>query len=224
MKIIVLHGDDIGKSYERLKKFIETAKSRSWELSYIDESKISLQENLSLPTLFGNERFFILRDIHLLGKKESQWLRKKITELQGNLIIYNEGVLNKTFLNSLPKSTKIEEFKLPKIIWLFLETLRPGNSIKSINLLHTLLEREPSEFIFALMAKQIKNLYVVKLDSKGQSLPGWQVAKLKRQADRFSLEKLENIIEELAKIDFDSKTGKKDLVSALDLFIIKQLE
>lgn len=38
MKIIILHGDDNVKSYERLKKFIDTARNRSWEVSFLDES------------------------------------------------------------------------------------------------------------------------------------------------------------------------------------------
>jgi DNA polymerase III delta subunit len=69
MKIIVLHGEDTNKSYERLKKFINVAKERSWEVDFLDDSNLSIKENLSSSSLFGGERFFILKDIKKLGKK-----------------------------------------------------------------------------------------------------------------------------------------------------------
>ena len=70
MKIIILQGDDERRLYERLVKFIETARSRSWEVAYLDDPALSIQEQLSSSSLFGSERFFIVRDISRLGKKE----------------------------------------------------------------------------------------------------------------------------------------------------------
>ena len=62
MKIIILHGDDEKKLYERLSKFVEIARSRSWEVDYLDDPKESIQENLSSTSLFGAERFFKIRN------------------------------------------------------------------------------------------------------------------------------------------------------------------
>lgn len=223
MKIIVLHGDDTLKSYERLKKFIDTARSRSWEVSFLDESTAPITENLSAISLFGSERFFILRDIKKFGKKEITWLNKKYKELAGNLIIYHEGELGKTFLNSLPEP-KIEEFKLPKILWSFLELLHPGAGASSVRQFHKVIETEPVEFVFTLMARQLRDLYWIKIDSISTGFPSWKIGKLRNQASRFSIEKLQEIIGLLADIDIKVKTGKADLVSSLDLLILKQLE
>jgi DNA polymerase III delta subunit len=224
MKIILLHGDDTAKSYERLKKFVETAKKRSWEVSYLDESKQSFQENLSSNSLFGAERFLILRDIRILGKKELDWLKKKAFDLSGNLIIFNEGVVNQTLLKSLPKDTKVEEFKLPKLIWNFLDSIRPGSGISSVVQFHKIIEGEAPEFVFSLIAKRFRDLYWVKTDPESLSLASWQVSKLKSQSKDFKPEELKEIIEKLAEIDINVKKGKADLVSSLDLFMLKQLE
>ena len=223
MKIIVLHGSDVVKSYERLKKFIDTARSRSWEVSFVDESENTLEENLSAMSLFGSERFFILRDIKRLGKKETTWLKKKYTDLPGNLIIYHEGELGKTFINSLP-NPKIEEFKLPKLVWSFLELLRPGAAGELVRMFHKIIEREPAEFVFALMAKQFRDLYWVKTSQVLTGIPTWKVGKLKSQANKFTPKKLKEIIERLAEMDINVKTGKEQLISSLDLLIIKLLE
>lgn len=224
MKIIVLHGEDTVKSYERLKKFIDTARERNWEVSFLDESSQGINENLSIPSLFGAERFFILRDVKKLGKKELTWITKNYSNLSGNLIIYHEGEIGKTILNGLPKDIKIEEFKLPKLIWIFLENIRPGNSKRVLAEFHKVIETEPPEFVFTLIARQFKNLYIAKANLKVSSIQPWLVARLKNQADKFTLEKIIEIIGILAEIDIKVKTGKADLVSALDLLILKQLE
>lgn len=224
MKIIILHGDDERKLYERLSKFIETAKSRSWEVAYLDDPLLSIQEQLSSSSLFGAERFFIIRNIARLGKKELEWIAEKSKDLSGNLIIYHEGYVPQGISKVLPRDTKIEEFKLPVILWNFLDGLYPGDSEKSVKQFHKLIEREAPEFIFTLIAKLFRDLYWVKVDDKSLPYPSWRVGKLKAQATKFTIEKLKSIISSMAGIDIKVKTSKADLVSALDLLIIKQLE
>lgn len=224
MKIIVLHGEDTEKIYLRLKKFIETAKNRSWEVVHLDDAALSIQEFLSAVSLFDAERFFILKDIKKLGKKEFEWLNKRYEGLAGNLIIYHEGILSATFLKSLPKDSKVEEFKLPKILWAFLEHVYPGNSGKVLKEFHQIIERDAPEFLFSLIARQLKDVYWVKVDPRSTGFPDWKLNKLKYQADKFTEEKLRMFINRLAEIDVEVKTSKTDLVSSLDLVIIKQLE
>jgi DNA polymerase III delta subunit len=225
MKIIVLHGDDERKLYERLTKFVGEAKKRSWEVAYLDNPTISIQEQLSSSTLFGAERFFVIRDVAKLGKKELGWLDKKSRDLPGNLIIYHEDYISPVILKALPaKYTKIEEFKLPVLIWKFLEGLSPGNSKNSIRTFHKIIEKDPPEFIFSLIARHFRDLYWVKTDASSTGFPSWKVGKLKSQSNKFTEDKLREIINQLSDIDIEVKTSKADLVSSLDLLILKQLE
>jgi DNA polymerase III delta subunit len=224
MKIIVLHGDDERRLYERLTKFVDSAKGRSWEVTYLEDPSLSLEEQLSYSSLFGAERFFILRDIARLGKKELDWISKKSKGLPGNLIIYHEGYVPQTILKSLPKDTKIEELKLPVILWNFLDNLYPGNSEKNIKQFHQLIEKEAPEFIFSLIAKLFRDLYWVKTDATSLPYPAWRVGKLKPQASKFTIDQLKDFISNLSEIDIKVKTSKANLVSELDLLIIKKLQ
>lgn len=224
MKVIVLHGDDERKLYDRLSKFIETAKSRSWEVAYLDDKSKSIQEQLSSPSLFGAERFFIVRDIMMLGKKELEWIGKNADNLSGNLIIYHEGYISQTILKSLPKNIKTEEFKLPVILWNFLDNLYPGNSTNSVKQFHQIIEREAPEFIFTLIAKLFRDLYWVKVDPSSLSYQPWRISKLKSQSSKFTELMITDFIELLANIDIKVKTSKSDLISELDLLIIKKLQ
>jgi DNA polymerase III delta subunit len=223
MKIIILEGDDERKLYERLTKFVEIANGRSWEVAYLDDPALSIQEQLSSTSLFGNERFFIIRDIARLGKKELEWISKKSKDLPGNLIVYHEGYVPAGILKALPDA-KIEEFKLPVILWNFLDGLYPGNSAKSIKQFHQIISREAPEFIFTLIAKLFRDLYWVKVDDKSLPYPSWRMGKLKSQSSKFTPEQLKLIISTLAEIDINVKTSKADLISSLDLLILKQLE
>lgn len=223
MKIIFLHGEDTNKSYERLHKFIETAKKRSWEVNYVDESNLLLQETLSSVSLFATERFYILRDVRRFGKKEIEWLNKKYTDLSGNFIIYHEGTVGSAFLKSLPKDTKVEEFKLPKVIFLFLESFYPRNFKSCLMTFHKVVEIEPVEFIVALLARHLKDLYLIKIDDSSLSYPSWRISKLRNQSKNFSKEELKSIISDLAEIDILSKTSKLNIINSLDLLIVSKL-
>lgn len=224
MKIIVLHGDDFSRSYERLKVFVEIARERNWETIYVDESPLSLPETVSGTSLFASERFFILRNIKLLGKKEIDWLNKKYADLPGNFVLYSEGVLPRSLLDKLPGSKKVEEFKFPKTIYAFLESLYPGNSAKAVMLLHQVLSNDAAEYVLALIAKYFRDLYWANLDSGSIPYPAWRVGKLKSQSSKFTMVELKSFIESLSELDMEVKTSNIDLASQLDLLIITKLQ
>lgn len=205
MKIIVLHGDYTIKLYERLNKFIEAAKKRGWEISNDEVSQT--------PSLFNIERLTILRKYNLLSKKDIS----NISKIPGTMVIYNEGNIPQLFLKELPKDTKIEEFKLPKIIWNFLDNI-------SVKYLHEVIKTEPIEFVFSVLSKRFRDLYWVKVSENSLSYQPWQITRLKRQAQKYSSENLKEIINKLAEIDVKVKTSKADLISELDLMLIKSLE
>lgn len=205
MKIIVLHGDYTTKLYERLNKFIEAAKKRGWEIVNDEISQT--------PSLFNIERLTILRKYSLLSKKDIP----RISKIAGTLVIYNEGTVPQLFLKELPKDTKVEEFKLPKIIWNFLDNI-------SVKKFHEVIKNEPVEFVFSVLSKRFRDLYWVKVSEDYLPYQPWQIRKLKRQAQNYSLEALKEIIDKLAEIDIKVKTSKADLISELDLMLIKSLE
>lgn len=212
MKIIVLHGDDTVKSYERLMRFVEAAKKRGWE--------IVTDEFPNTPSLFGTERIIIYRNFSLITKKDI----KNFDRFDGTLVIYHDGVLPQTFLKLMPKDFKMEKFDLPKPLFTFLESFYPGNSLRCLKMLHNLAEFQAVELIFFMLARHLRDLYWVSVDTKSVQFPAWRMSKLKSQAEKFSEEKLKQVISKLSDIDIAVKTSKGDLLTELDLLIVKQLE
>lgn len=211
MKIIVLHGDNILKSYERLTRFIQEAKKRSWEITEYNLDSVSNQ------SLFSSEKFYVLKDYKELNKKDI----KNIEKFNGNLIIYHEGNIPALFIKSLPKDIKIEKFELPKLIFKFVDSLYPSNANNCLKILHELSTNEPIELAFFWISLHLRNIYWTKIGKP--SLPEWRLNKLKSQANFFSINLLKDIIQDLSNIDISVKTSKNNLKDSLDLLIIKRL-
>jgi DNA polymerase III delta subunit len=222
MKIIVLHGDNERASYQRLEKFIGVAKTRGWQVNFIDGPE-SISEKLISVSLFGQEPFFVIRDINKWPPTTFKKIKKVLEKGEGTVVIYHNDFLGKTLLESLPKTAKLEEFKLPRIIFDFLDSFYPGNAKRTLRLLHELVAKEPPEFVFAFLAKHTRDLFWV---TTGSSLPypSWRVLKLKAQASKYKKEDLKSLIKELSEIDIKVKTSEAELIPSLDLLIVRQLQ
>lgn len=224
MKIIVLHGDYTQKSYGRLAQFRSEAKRRGWDVKPIDKKdKLSLSEQLASRSLFDTKALYIVDDFNSIQKAESSWLKEKSDEIDVTLVIYHNKLLTQTALKSMPKLHKIEEFKLPKLIWNFLDSFYPSNAKNCMKLLHQIIENEPVEFVFALLARHLRDLYWVTLEDAEFAMPPWRADKLKRQADKYKAGQIKKIIGLFAKADVISKTSKANLVDELDFIIATKL-
>ncbi len=220
MKIFLIHGDDNDKSYKRLNNFIAEAKKRNWELVYLDESPFSIAENIASASLFSGERFLIHRNFNRVPKKDLEFLSKNSDKYEGNIVFYSENEVPKTLSNKLPKKTKIEDFKLPVLLWKFLDSIYPGNS-KNVNSLYTEITKDkPAEFIFGLIARLLRDLYWAKASPETLPYPSWRAGKLKSQANRFLTGSLDNLISGMAKIDIQSKTSNVSLENELNLMLV----
>ncbi len=225
MKVILLHGDHTLDSYNRLKKFTDVVKKRNWQVVRISpKDSLSLPEKLSGTSLFQEKQFYIIQDLKKFGIKDFSWLKKNIKNLSGNLVIYYQGTIPKTLLKNLPQPDKIEEFKLPRLIFKFLESFYPKNGKNCLKLLHQVVKTEPVEFVFSLLASYLRDVYLAKIDKKSLAYPSWRVSKLSRQAERFSKKELENIISFLAEEDFKIKTSQAKIMDSLDFIIASELE
>jgi len=223
MKIIVLHGDNIDSIYQRLGAFKNEAKRRSWEIRYIDFN-FNIGEQLMSKSLFTEKVLYILGTPNRLSKKDINWINNNIESISGTLTIYSESLLNKTFLKNISNITKVEEHKIPVLIWKLLESIYPGNTRNCIKLLHLVFENTSPEFIFALISRHLRDLYWSNLEDNKLSLPSWRISKLRTQARKYPKGKLEIIINQLAKTDVKVKTGKDNIKDSLDFMFSTHLE
>lgn len=223
MKIFLLHGDNTAASHERLTKYIEHAKKRSWDIVHYSDKSQNLQNLIRSEDLFGNDKLVIVDNFNLLTKMDLEWLETHGGQFNGNLVIYHDAVLPKTKLNSIHGVTKTELFAYPVLLWKMIDAFYPKNAKQFIQLMHQVLEKEAPELVFGLLAKQLRDLYWVLVDPQNCPIPSWKKGKLQGVAKRFSKEKLESIITKMAEIDVQSKTSDVELKDLLDFLVMKEL-
>lgn len=225
MKIYLIHGEYNSKSYEKLQEYVAKAQEKNWKVVNLSEDTgLSIQETLSSTDLFDSNKVYILNNLSKLQKKDVDWINKNYINLKGILLLYSNSKIKLTVIKKFTNIDKQEEFSLPKNIFSFLESFYPNNSSNCIRLLHEILLKEKIEFIFHLLSKQIRDIYWVKTSPSNIPYPSWRVGKIEKQASRFSLDLLINIINKLSEIDIKSKSTKSNLIDLLDLLIIRKLE
>ena len=225
MNILVLHGGHTVQSYNRLRQIIEQSKNRGWQIERISDGEpLSLPEMLTATSLFNDKTLYIVDSAYRLKSSELKWLKKNGQKIDAYLVIYSQNTITRNILNSLPKGYKIEEFKLPKLIWKFLDSFYPKNTKNCLKLLHQVTKQDPEEFVFALLARHLRDLYWVKADADGLPYPSWRISKLKSQSQKFANGQLREIISELADEDIKAKTSKINISDSLDFLIVTHLE
>ena len=226
--IYIIHGDSTDESRNYYYEF----KKSYPNLSTISGLNINNDE---LEHLFqGGNLFFEDKNIaveNLLSKnKAGKPLDETIDILNthskdANIILWEEKEIGKKSLDKFPKA-QIQFFKIPKLIFNFLDSILPGNGKNLVVLFHKLLENNAVEIIIYMMTRQLRLLIAIK--DKGESIDEilkmapWQKGRIEKQAGLFKKEALISLYSKLYKIDSSQKTGKLSMPveSAIDIFLL----
>ncbi len=223
MKITLIHGEDTQAARLRFTKITEAIRARGWEIVNIDSSK-TLGEQLRSNSLFGDQILFIFENVEKISAKDFEWLSKNFADFDSNLLLYYKNAASKTFISKLPKDIKIENFDVPQELFKMLELMYPGNARAFFTTFKRVLKTQPVELIFAMLARQVKDMYWCLVDEKSTGMPDWRAGKIKNQANKFGIEKLTDLINKLAELDIKTKTSSTDLTQSLDLLLLQKLK
>lgn len=221
--MIILHGENIILSRKRLE---EITKNFLGEVVYLSGKKINLGElkqSIESRSLFGQDRLVIIEDFFSRSSsKEKELIFCYFKEnISINFVLWEGKKIDGRSLMSFQKA-KIYRFDLTSSIFKFLDSLEPGNSRQSLNLLHQSLVKDTPEAVFYMLIRQSRLLLQVK-DSSGNNPVGggWQQNKLIQQAKKFTFNQLLFLHRELLKIDWLQKTGRSpfSLICQLDLLV-----
>jgi len=230
--MIIIHGEDVVSSRNRLQELLTEVKLANKEVVKLEGKKVTLTEikqALEAQSLFGQERAVVVEQ--LLGRQQSKDKEAILEYLSkedlGKLDLYSwdDKQLTATQLKGFGKA-KVQEFKLPQVLWQFLDGLKPGQAKYTLGLFEKVIEHQPVEMVFGLLIKRLRYLVVARIEGqKGlggfKELQGWQQGKMMAQARQFSEEKLKNLGAEMLEMDYKRKTGKTNLglTEGLELII-----
>lgn len=204
---IIFWSEEIKKGNKFYKYLIEKAKTKefkpleramlkNWVKDYINNRK-SIIDNQALDLLIEN-----------IGGD----LWKMANEID-KLINYSKKI----------KTEDVELLTKPEIdlnIFEMVDAVGCKNKFKAIKLFNQHLEQGDNElYLLSMFAYQIRSLIKVKSGGKLEMSP-FIARKTKQQAESFNMEELKKIYHKLMMIDFDSKIGKVDAKTALELFMV----
>lgn len=220
--ITIIHGDSTDESREYFLKIKTTFQN----LLSFDGQNIT-QEDLtnffSGQNLFYEEKNLAIENL-LSKNKAGKNLDELITilnenERNSNIIMWEEKEVSQKNLNLFPKA-QIQIFKIPKLIFNFLDNIKPGNGKDLIAAFNKLLENTPVEIILYMVVRQFRLLIAVKSSDKSDTIEEfakiapWQKGKLERQAGFFDRDNLISLYRKLYNIDLSSKTGNLPVPTA----------
>ena len=218
--LILLHGDNTIASRKELEFYKARAKGK--EIIVLDGTKVdktSLIQALESKSLLGEERLIIIESL-LGGKRKPIFLDTLEENKNQEIILWERKEITKLTLEKLPKNIIIKLFKFEKILFKFLESIRPKNTKNLLFLYQETLKKEEPELIFYMLIRQIRNLILAK-DGISQ-LSTWQTLRLTNQARYFTMEQLLDLYQKLLTIDIGQKTGSSpfSFKKTTELFLI----
>lgn len=222
MKVTLVHGEHEAKARDRYSYIVRGVKKRGWSVIPITTER-GVGEQLLTGGMFDKGQLYTLENLNKFGSQETEWLGGKTSGLAANLLVYHKGKLAAGLIKKLPKDSRVEEFKLPVILFKFLDSLTANNRERIYTLFGEVADRENLEFILVMMGRHFRDLYWANTKSSSLPYPQWRVDKLERSASQLSTGVLEKIINQMAEIDYKNKTSDYNLRLGIEMVILPLL-
>ncbi len=170
--ITIIHGDSTNESRENFYQ-TKTAFENLLTLEGQSITREELSNFFSGKNLFFEEKNLALENL-ISKNKAGKNLDELITLLNeyakgSNIIMWEEKEISPKVLSLFPKA-QIQTFKIPKIIFNFLDGIKPGNGQSLIVLFHKLLENTSVEIILFMMVRQLRLLIAVTSSDKSDTI------------------------------------------------------
>lgn len=209
--ITLFHGDYIEASRNelaRVKATVANKDIREVEGRTLDTQ--ALTQALESQSLFGGDTVvFIYGLLKALGRKtkQAEAFTAILTGATGDIYLWEDKEIAPTLLKQLGPKAAIRLFKLPTIIFQFLDGIAPGNAKKMLALYDELIALDAPELVHSMLAKRVRQLLMLADGTAPAGLAPWQASRLTTQGRSFSIKKLRELYQELATMEFSIKSG-----------------
>lgn len=226
--ITIIHGDDIATS----RTYFQNLKEKTNNPLSFDGAAITLTDLVQIVEgggLFAEEKSIFIESLLSRKKisKDSEAIISYLSTIPSpfSVTIWENKELSKTAITGFP-GAQIKIFKLPLMLFTFLDILHPGNGEKAVRLFHQTRSTSEDEMIFFMLIKQFRLLlaltdHTCDIDEIKRMAP-WQKGKLEKQSRAFSKNELLRIYTHLYEIDLGHKTGSLPvpLAPAIDFLLL----
>ncbi len=220
---ILLHGENLLASREELGKIKVNYQG---EIISLSSQEINLEKIIqaveSLPIL-AEKRLIVLENFFSQSpKKENEAVFDYLikTDNQLDIVLWEEKELKSAILKKLPAFWQVKLYKLPAVMFSFLESITPYQKDKAIKLIEQVRKKASDEFIYLMIVRQIRLLLLAK-EKALPALPFWLSKRINFQASQFEKNQLLKLYQKLLVIDIKEKNNltSLNLGEAIDLWL-----
>lgn len=209
--ITLFHGDYIEASRNelaRIKSISQDKDVREVEGKNLDTQ--ALTQALESSSLFGGDTVVIVYGLlKALGRKtkQAEAFTSILAGSSASVYLWEDKEIAPTLIKQLGGSAAVRLFKLPSVIFQFLDALAPGNTQKILSLYGELIAFEAPELVHSMLAKRVRQLLMLADNVTPAGLAGWQASRLTTQARSFSIKQLRALYQELVDMEYSIKSG-----------------
>lgn len=211
--LTILHGDNTEQSRAELVKLVAAAKGQ--DIRRLDGKNLdprTLSQALESSSLFGDTVSVIVENLFSkLGKKQklaqeyAAILARAPSEAQ--VIVWEEKELGATALKAIAPKARVQLFKTPVVIFQLLDALHPRAASELLPLYEKAIAAQAPELVFAMLARRVRQLLMMKDGIAPEGMQGWQEARLTNQARAFTMEQLVRMHKTLLAAEYSFKSG-----------------
>jgi hypothetical protein len=227
--ITILHGDHIDASRLELQKMKQ--EKAGLEIRQLNGKSLDpalLTQAISSSSLFDIHTLVVIEQLMSTANKKNkafdQYANIISTASQTcDIVLWEDKEITSTILKSFGTQTNVRLFKLPVLIFQFLDALRPNNAPFLLETFEKLISLEPAELIFSMMVSRVRQLIQISDGVTPLTLKDWQRTRLTTQTNSFSMKKLVDNYSRLLDIEYSIKSGNSpfSLAEHIEQFIIQ---
>lgn len=211
--IILLHGDDREASraaLQALKKKFSHLDLRVLNGKTADEN--ALVQAIESQSVFGGATAIIIENLltTLGGKpKATEHIGDilKRSQESATIILWEEKEISPSIIRDLGSHVEVNLFKVPAVIFSFLDAIRPGNATQLLSLYAKTVEHSAAELIFTLLVRRLRTLIQLSGGVVPMGMAPWQLTRLTKQARFFTMDQILTMEKQLLGAEYTIKTG-----------------
>jgi len=215
--LVILHGDNILASRNELASIKKASHEK--EIRDINGKNIpeeDIRQAVESLSLLGSSIVVIFENL-FSGLGRNQKTVKTYADILSqasytiDIILWESKEIGKTVLSQLPDAD-IRLYKIPLVIFEYLDSMRPGNTSQTLSLLEDMSNpqngsRMAQELVFYMTQTRIRQLIQMKDHVTPQKVSSWQAMRLTNQAKSFTMDMLLAMHKKLIELEYSFKTG-----------------
>lgn len=221
--LTLFHGDNIVGSRKAFVEAVAQAKAGGLvvHLSAKTLTPASLGDTLGAQDLFCQKKTVAIEGLLSLPRSKA---RDTMIELALNsnqdIILWEGKSATPAQLKKFSKA-RVMMFRTSPAVFMWIDSLRPGNAFQSVQLFHKAVEQEDAEMCFAMLSRQVRLMMQAKEKMPLKVAP-FAIAKLVKQAGLFTQDQLTTLHQKLVELDSNQKTSGSalSLAGQLDLLLL----